>query len=265
MSLWRSTSMTMLVPTASALALSGSMAVAAGLVGAFALMRRMTLAGDALSHVALPGIGVAILIGINPLVGALVALLGGAVLIWALERRTRVATEAIIGVVFSAALAVGALLATGEQLIDALFGAPHTLSTWELVAGLAGAAAVIAFMLAARDRLVLLFLSSDVARTAGIDVQRLGLLYLLAFALTVALGLRFLGALLMGSLIIIPAATARQVARNLNEMLGWSVGLAVFATVVGAWIAESTGHETGPLIVIVAASCFVVVTAVRRR
>ena len=244
MSLWRSTSMTMLVPTASALALSGSMAVAAGLVGAFALMRRITLAGDALSHV---------------------ALLGGAVLIWALERRTRVATEAIIGVVFSAALAVGALLATGEQLIDALFGAPHTLSIWELVAGLAGAAAVIAFMLAARDRLVLLFLSSDVARTAGIDVQRLGLLYLLAFALTVALGLRFLGALLMGSLIIIPAATARQVARNLNEMLGWSVGLAVFATVVGAWIAESTGHETGPLIVIVAASCFVVVTAVRRR
>ena len=257
--------MTMLVPTASALALSGSMAVAAGLVGAFALMRRMTLAGDALSHVALPGIGVAILVGINPLAGALIALLGGAVLIWALERRTRVATEAIIGVVFSAALAVGALLATGEQLIDALFGAPGTLSTWELVAGLTGATAVIAFMLAARDRLVLLFLSSDVARTAGIDVQRLGLLYLLAFALTVALGLRFLGALLMGSLIIIPAATARQVARNLDQMLGWSVGLAVFATVVGAWIAESTGHETGPIIVIVAASCFVVVTAVRRR
>lgn len=257
--------MMILFPTASALALSGSMAVAAGLVGAFALMRRMTLAGDALSHVALPGIGVAILIGINPLAGALVALLCGAVLIWALERRTRVATEAIIGVVFSAALAVGALLATGEQLIDALFGAPRTLSTWELVAGLTGAAAVIAFMLAARDRLVLLFLSSDVARTAGIDVQRLGLLYLLAFALTVALGLRFLGALLMGSLIIIPAATARQVARNLDQMLGWSVGLAVFATVVGAWIAESTGHETGPLIVIVAAGCFVVVTAVRRR
>ncbi len=253
------------LPPVSVLALSSSMAVAAGLVGAFALMRRMTLAGDALSHVALPGIGVAILIGINPLAGALVALLGGALLIWALERRTRVATEAIIGVVFSAALAVGALLATGEQLIDALFGAPRTLSPWELAAGLVGAALVIAFMILARDRLVLLFLSSDVARTAGIDVQRLSLLYLLAFALTVALGLRYLGALLMGSLIIIPAATARQLARNLSQMLGWSVGLAVFATVVGAWIAETTGHETGPLIVIVAASCFVVVTALRRR
>ena len=241
------------------------MAVAAGLVGAFALMRRMTLAGDALSHVALPGIGVAILIGINPLAGALVALIAGAVLIWALERRTRVATEAVIGVVFSAALAVGALLATGEQLIDALFGAPGTLSSWELVVGLVGAAAVIAFVLAARDRLVLLFLSSDVARTAGIDVQRLGLLYLLAFALTVALGLRFLGALLMGSLIIIPAATARQLARNLDQMLAWSVGVALVATVLGSCIAASTHRETGPLIVIVAALCFTIALTLRRR
>ena len=246
----------MTMPTVSGLLLSASMAVAAGLVGAFALMRRMTLAGDALSHVALPGIGVAILIGINPLAGALVALIAGAMLIWALERRTRVATEAIIGVVFSAALAVGALLATGEQLIDALFGAPGTLSAWELVVGLVGALAVVAFVLLARDRLVLLFLSSDVARTAGINVHRLALFYLLAFALTVALGLRFLGALLMGSLIIIPAATARQLARNLDQMLVWSVGVAVFSTIVGAWIAQSMHRETGPLIVIVAATCF---------
>lgn len=255
----------MTIPPVSGIALSASMAVAAGLVGAFALMRRMTLAGDALSHVALPGIGVAILIGINPLAGALVALLAGAVLIWALERRTRVATEAIIGVVFSAALAVGALLATGDQLIDALFGTPGTLSSWELGVGLAGALAVIAFVLVARDRLVLLFVSSDVARTAGIDVQRLALLYLLAFALTVALGLRFLGALLMGSLIIIPAATARQIARNLDQMLAWSVAVALVSTVVGAWLASSTHHETGPLIVIVAGLCFTIALAARRR
>lgn len=241
------------------------MAVAAGLIGAFALMRRMTLAGDALSHVALPGIGVAIILGINPLAGALVALIAGAVLIWALERRTRVSTEAIIGVVFSAALAVGALLATGEQLIDALFGASAALSSWELVLGLGGAFVVIAFVLLARDRLILLFLSSDVARTAGINVQRLGLLYLLAFALTVALGLRFLGALLMGSLIIIPAATARQLARNMNQMLAWSVGVALVSTIAGAWLAASTHRETGPLIVIVAAACFTLAMLVRRQ
>jgi ABC-type Mn2+/Zn2+ transport system permease subunit len=240
----------------SSLLLSTSVAVAAGLIGCFALMRRMTLAADALSHVALPGIGVAILLRIDPLAGALVTLIGGALLIWALEQRTRLATETVTGVVFSAALALGALLATGDQLIEALFGATTALSTWELVAGLAGAGAVIAFVLLARDRLVITFLSSDVARTAGVDVRILSLLYLLAFALTVALGLRYLGALLMGALIIIPAATARQLARNLTQALVLSVALALVAALAGTWLSSLLHRESGPLIVAVAAACF---------
>lgn len=241
------------------------MAVAAGLIGSFALMRRMTLAADALSHVALPGIGIAILLRMHPLAGALVALIAGAVLIWSLEQRTRLATETVIGVVFSAALAVGAMLTTGEELMNALFGAPATLSSAELVAGLAGAIAVIAFVLVERDRLIVMFLSSDVARSAGIDVRRLSLLYLLAFALTVALGLRYLGALLMGSLIIIPAATARQLARNLNGMLMTSVVMAILATFAGTFLASQFHRETGPLIVSVAAACFLLALLKPRR
>jgi ABC-type Mn2+/Zn2+ transport system permease subunit len=250
--------MTALSP--SALALSGSMAVAAGLLGCFALMRRMTLAADALSHVALPGIGLALLLRLHPLAGALGALLGGAIVVWALESRTRLGTEAVIGVVFSAALAVGALLTTGEELMDALFGAPGTLSRWELVTGLAGAAAVIAFVLAARDRLIVSLVSREIAITAGIRVKRLNLYYLLAFAVTIGLGLRYLGVLLMGSLAIIPAAAARRLARNLNEMLLISATVALFSTVTGAWLAERFHRESGPLIVVVAAACFLLTT-----
>jgi ABC-type Mn2+/Zn2+ transport system permease subunit len=241
---------------ASSVLLAVAVAVAAGLIGSFALMRRMSLAADALSHVALPGIGIALLLRVNPLAGALVALIVGAVLVWALENRTRLATETVTGVVFSAALAAGALLTTGEQLMDALFGIPGTLSTMELVAGIIGAAAVSAFVLLQRDKLIVTFLSSDVARTVGIDVRRLNLLFLLAFAVTVALGLRYLGALLMGSLIIIPAATARQLARNLNGMLGIAVTMAVVATLAGTWLATSLHKESGPFIVTVAALCF---------
>jgi len=240
----------------SAIALSASMAVAAGLLGCFALMRRMTLAADALSHVALPGIGVALLLRVNPLVGALAALGAGAFLVWALEARTRVATEAIIGVVFSAALAVGALLTTGEELMDALFGAPGTLTRWELVAGLAGAGAVTGFVLVMRDRLIVTLVSADIALTSGINVRRLNLLYLLAFALTIALGLRYLGVLLMGSLVIIPAATARRLARALTPMLVLAVVLALVATLGGTWLAARLHRESGPLIIAIAAACF---------
>jgi zinc transport system permease protein len=236
------------------------MAVAAGLLGCFALMRRMTLAADALSHVALPGIGIALLLRVNPLAGALGALGAGAVLVWALERRTQIATETVIGVVFSAALALGALLTTREELLDALFGSPGRLAPWELAAGLAGATAVVAFLVLARDRMIVTLLSPDIALTTGINVPRLNLLYLLAFALTVALGLRFLGVLLMGSLVIIPAAAARRLARDLNGMLLISVAVALLSTLLGVWLAARMGRESGPVIIAVAAGCFLVTT-----
>ena len=246
----------MMVPAASDLLLPIAMAVAAGMVGSFAVMRRMTLASDALSHMALPGVGLAILLHVSPMLGGFTALFLGTLLVWALERRSRIPTEAIIGVVFSAALALGSMLASGEELIDALFGAPQRLGGTETILGVAGAAVVIAFVWRAQSRLVITLVSTDLARTAGIDVPRLNLQFLIAFAVTVALGLRYLGVLLMGSLIIIPAATAKQLARTLGQMRCFSVGIAVAATLLGTFAAPALGVETGPLIIATAAGIF---------
>lgn len=250
---------------ASGFALSIGMAVAAGLVGCFAVMRRMALASDAMSHVALPGIGLALAFHLHPALGAIAALALGAVLVWGLERRTGISTETVVGVVFSVALAVGSMLATGDELIDALLGAPATLESWEVALGLAGALAVAAFVLAQRNRLILALVSADIARTSGIRVARLELLYLLAFALTVALGLRYLGVLLMGSLVIIPAATAKNVARSLRGMLTIAVVVAVLSTVGGALLAMRIQRPTGPLIISVAAAMFFVSLLLRQR
>jgi ABC-type Mn2+/Zn2+ transport system permease subunit len=250
--------------SASSLALSVAMAAAAGLVGSFAVMRRMTLASDAISHVALPGIGLALAFQVHPLIGGAAALFLGTLAIWGLERRTRISTETLIGVVFSAALAAGSLLASGEELIDALLGSPGDLTGWEVVLGLVGATAVIGFVLGARNRLLLALVSPDIARTAGIDVRRLDLLYLLAFALTVALGLRYLGVLLMGSLIIIPAATARYLARSLAGMFAVAVAASVLATVAGTWTAAHYHRPSGPVIVAIAAGLFLLGVLARR-
>jgi ABC-type Mn2+/Zn2+ transport system permease subunit len=235
-----------------------AMAVAAGLVGCFAVMRRMSLAADPLSHVALPGIGVALALKINPLFGAVAMLLLGALLVWAVQERAREATETVIGVVFSVALALGSLMTSGEELIDALFGRAAVLSLPEIIFGLAAASTVVLFVVAYRNSLIITLVSPEVARTAGIDVRRLNLLYLLTFALTIALGLRYLGVLLMGALIIIPAATAKRLARNLNGMLLLAVAISVLATVSGIWLASWLHRETGPIIVTVAACGFLV-------
>lgn len=244
--------------TTEALVLAVAMAVAAGLIGCFAVMRRMSLAADALSHVALPGIGVAIALHIHPLIGAVAMLFFGALLVWSLEERSRVATEAVIGVVFSSALAIGSLMTSGDALIDALFGGAGALSAWEAVFGSASAVVIVLFIVTHRNSLIIALVSPDVARTAGINVARLNLLYLQMFALTIALGLRYLGVLLMGALIIIPAATAKRLATNLQGMLYLAVGIAVGATMVGSWLAMVLHRETGPLIVSVATAAFLV-------
>jgi ABC-type Mn2+/Zn2+ transport system permease subunit len=124
--------------TIDALLLSIAMAIAAGLVGCFAIMRRMALAADAMSHVALPGIGVALALRIHPVFGAVAMLFFGALLVWALEERSRAATETVIGVVFSVALAAGSLMMSGEDLIDALFGTAGVLSPVDSTGAAAG-------------------------------------------------------------------------------------------------------------------------------
>ena len=243
--------------------LPAAMAGAAGLVGCFALVRRMTLAADALSHVALPGIGVALALQVNPVIGAAAMLFFAALLVWAVEDRARLATETVIGVLFSAALAVGSLITSGEDLLEALFGRPGAISRPEAWFGLVGAAAVITFVLRQRNGLLVTLVSPDIARTAGVNVRRLDLLYLMMFALTVALGLRYLGVLLMGSLIIIPAATAKRLSTNLTQMLVIAAAAAVVATVAGAFAADWLHRETGPIIVTIAAGMFLV-TLVKR-
>ena len=105
--------------------------------------------------------------------------------VWGIENRTRLATETIIGVVFSTALAIGSLITSGEDLIEALFGGVGHLTTVAL--------GVIGFVLWQRHRLVLALVSPEIAHTSGINVQRLNLYFLLVFALTIALGLRYLG------------------------------------------------------------------------
>jgi zinc transport system permease protein len=242
--------------SAEATVLAIATAVAAGLMGSFAVMRRMSLAADPLSHMALPGIGVALALHREPIFGAVVALLVGASLGWVLEDKARAATEAVIGVVFSAALAIGSLTTSGEDLIDALFGAGGAPTLAELVFVLTAAIGIVAFAIAERNRLVVMIVSPDLARTAGVNVRLVDLAYLLLFALTIAIGLRYLGVLLMGALIIIPAVTAKGIARNLREMLMLSVALAVVATIVGASAAARLQLETGPVVVLVAATCF---------
>lgn len=233
-------------------------AFAAGLVGSFALMKRMSLAGDVISHLALPGLGLAFLWKINPLIGAAATLTIGIFLISQLERRSDLATETAIGVVFVAALAIGTLLTPREDLIDALFGGFGSISTAGFALGLLGCAAIILIIYKLRHKLILGIFSPDLARSAGVNVGRTNLLYLFTFGLTILLGLQFLGAILVGALIIVPAAIGRELAKTLDQFLLVSSIASVLSFGLGFFISANWHLPLGPAIVAIAAVLFAV-------
>ncbi len=223
-------------------------ALAAGLVGSFALMKRMSLAGDVVSHIALPGLGLAMLLHINPLVGAAVALLLGTLLIWYLQKRGTMTTDVAIGVIFTAALAIGTVLTPSEDLIEALFGGFQTLTLLWFIVGMGAVAVVISFIVSFRHRLILSLFSPELAAATGVNVSRLNLYFLMVFSLTVLLGLRFLGALLVGALIIVPAAIGRQLTHTLNAFLLTSAMASVLSVGLGFTISRFYPHfAIGPV------------------
>lgn len=238
------------------LLLAFSAALVSGLIGCFALMKRMTLAGDVMSHIALPGLGLALLWNIQPIIGAAVSLAIGAVLIWKIEQKTNLPTETTIGVMFSAALAIGALVTPSEDIIDALFGGAGTVSLGTLLFTLALSLLIVIFFWMKRHALIVSLFNEDLAAVAGVNVSRLNLSYLLAFAATLVLGLRFLGALLVGALIIVPAAVSRQFTHTLPSFLAGSAIVSAVSVAVGYSLASMYGLQAGPTVIAFAAGLF---------
>ena len=219
-------------------------ALAAGLVGSFTLMKRMSLAGDVVSHIALPGLGLALLFGFNPLIGAAAALFVGTLLIWHLQKNSTLTTDVAIGVIFTAALAIGTVLTPSEDLIEALFGGFQSLNAAWFIAGLIAVSIIVGFVLTFRHKLILSLFSPELAAATGINVSRLNLYFLLTFSLTVLLGVRFLGALLVGALIIVPAAIGRQLTHTLTAFLVTSSLASVVSVALGLAISRAYPHIT---------------------
>ena len=233
-------------------------AAAAGLVGAFALMKKTILAGDVMSHVAIPGLGIAIIWNLNPLLGGAATLILGALIIWQLEKKTSLSAEASIGVIFASSVALGALLINSkEELMDALFGGFGNLSVGEFWFGVAISIFIIAALWKLRNKLIIGLFSQELAASTNIKTSAVNLWFLILFALAILAGLRFLGALLAGALIIIPASAARQVTHTLSRFLACSILFSVLSVLLGFAISSVYGLQLGPTVVVIAAGIFV--------
>lgn len=230
---------------------------AAGLLGSFAILKRMALVGDALSHVALPGIALALIFNLNPFLGAIAFLFTAIIGIWFLEYKSSLSTETIVGIFFSASLALGALITPEHELLEALLGDIQTLSRGEAIFSILLSIGVIVSLMAIRRKLALNMISEELSQSIGIKNKILEFAYLFIFAIAVALGIKFVGALLMGSLVIIPAASAKNISKSLNSFLSLSVIFSVVAAIIGVYISYYYSLPSGPIFIIISAIFFI--------
>lgn len=243
--------------------------LAAGPLGAFVVWRRMAYMGDATAHAALLGVALALMTELPVALGTALVALVMAVLVTTLSRRDR-ASDTILGVLAHSALAVGlvAISFAPEVRSDLgafLFGDILTVSRADLIWIWGGAAAVLALLLLRWNPLLTATVNDELAQAAGLDPRRERFVLTIALALVVAVALKIVGALLIAAMLVIPAATARSVARTPEAMAALAVAVGCLAVIGGLWASLRLDTPAGPSIVMAASTLFAFSLALKPR
>ncbi len=246
------------------LLVGGFVAAASAYVGSLMVLKRMALVGDALTHVALPGMAIAISLNLNPALGAFVALTLVVVSIWYIEKNSDIYPEALVGVFFTASLALGVLLTDEVELLEALFGSIERLGTADGLVTIALSVVVIVVTYLLYKKILISIVSEEMAITSGVNVHRVNLIYLLLVGLIVSLGIRFIGTLLMGALVIIPAVAAKNFTKNIHSYFLFSIIFGVFSAVIGILIASIYSLPVGAIVVVVSVVLYIISIFVKR-
>jgi ABC-type Mn2+/Zn2+ transport system permease subunit len=228
-----------------------------GYVGSLMVLKKMALVGDALSHVALPGLALGILFNFNPFIGAFAFLFAASVTTWYLESSTELSAEAIVGVLFVLALAIGILITPQPDLLEALFGDIARVTAYDALTAIIVSVFVLVLTREIYLKTVLSLISDELAKSSGINVSRVNFVYLFLVALVVAIGIKLVGTLLVGAIVIVPAAATRNISKSLRGYAMVSSLAGVTSAVSGILLSYYSGIPAGPLVVLSGTAIFV--------
>lgn len=244
--------------------------VVCGALGFFVVLRRLAFIGVGISHSAIGGVALGVVLGLSPLATGAAFAAAVALAIAVVGRRGGLSEDTVIGVFFSGSMALGVVLFSLERgyqqdLFGYLFGNVLAVSAGELaVLGTLGAAVLAALALGFRPLFFTAF-DEEVARAYGHPVDALNAALLVLLAATVVIGVRLVGVILVEALLVIPAATAAIWAQHYRGQLLLSMGLGASAGVVGLALAYQLDLAAGGSIVLVAVAAFLLSVVVRRR
>lgn len=240
--------------------------LAAPAIGMFIVQRRLSLLGDGLGHVAIMGVGLALLTGTAPLPVAVITCVVGAVVVELLRQSGRTSGDLGLAVLFYGGIASGVMMAgvagQGPAGLSAyLFGALTSVAKEDLwvIGGLA--VVILAFTIGMLPRLFALCADEDFARVAGVKVRWLNLIMVALAAVTVTISMRTVGLLLISALMVIPVAASQQMFISFKAALFGAMGIGLLAAATGTVGSYYWNTATGATIVVTAIAMLGVATA----
>ncbi len=240
----------------------------APLVGVHLVQRRLALLGDGMGHVALTGVGLAMLLGTAPVGTALAVALGGAIVIEFVRARSRAAADVALALLFYGGIAGGVLLGSlsggsAASLNAFLFGSIATVSGSDVVLLMATAAVTALALWLFGAEMLAVAIDPDAAAINGVRVRAISTLLSMLSAVTVVIGMRTVGLLLVSAIMIVPVAAAQQLTKSFRATAALAVSLGVVSSSSGLVTGYYADVPPGPAIVLCALGTFTVAAIVR--
>jgi len=239
------------------------LALMAGPLGCFVIWKRMAYFGDTLSHGALLGVALGLLFELHLELSVFLVCSLIAVTLFLLQRRASISSDALLGILAHASLAIGLVVLSlmtwiRVDLIGLLFGDILAVSHRDLTV-IAGILVMTSIVLALTWRsLFAATVSRELAEAEGLNPRRAEIIFMLLIAAVIAVAIKIVGVLLITSLLIIPAATARRISLSPGQMMVASSIIGVFAVVLGLTGSLNLDTPSGPSIVVASVGLFLI-------
>ena len=236
-------------------------AVIAGPLGSFVVWRKMAYFGDTLAHASLLGLALGFLLDINLYLALVVCSIMIAVVLVFLQKRPVVGTDTLLGILAHSALSLGLVAVSfldtvRIDLMSYLFGDLLSVSPDDLWFIYGGVIVISLLLWAFWQPLLATTASEELAAVGGVNIHFMRLLLMLLVGVVIAVGMKFVGALIITSLMIIPAATARRYAATPEQMVVIASGLGMVSVLMGIFLSWHYDTPAGPSVVLSATTLF---------
>lgn len=233
------------------------------MLGVHVLNFRMAFFSDAVGHSAFAGLALGLILGAPPATAVLVFGVMVGIAIMGVQRKSGLSADAAIGIVFSAVVAFGLAVVSrapdlGRQIQQYLYGDILTVSEGELSVMFLLLIVLIIFEITGWNRMLFLSLSPVMAKVDGMVTAFWQYLFAAILALVVMFCVRAVGVLLVTAMLVVPAATGRNLAKNMRGLFWWSILVSMFSAVAGLLLSaqEWLATASGATVILVACLCF---------